>query len=375
MGYAQGILLAVQDMEDLRRYEKESEFEREKFEKNLAARYRSDILPFALEALKKQQALTIKEADLKRSAIAKGFTRRTANALYDRGQLQEMVALANDANTDKRFVTILNKSLEKQLDERLKNNPEEANDKLVDGVKAGLSVNSKIDTPETELEALTFAKLTAGDVSPEDLVKYTAELQAQGTRTYLDDPLRIRTAAAEEISSTEADRLERSMKNALGPLLEDHMMVVRDSYGTYYDYNQTAPTEVRQLFTNLKNSVRQINRSQDISVEGLNAQDISNFLVQSITDTLKLAKNSEQKDAALIQLNQFLGNPGNLTGLTAPTVTFEPVKTGGGNEEVVVGKPGGRAGQGASNAVKAQQEINQVGIPDIADIYDEVQGN
>jgi len=372
MGYAQGILLAVQDMEDLRRYEKESEFEREKFEKNLTARYRSDILPFALEALKKQQALTIKEADLKRSAIAKGFTRRTANALYDRGQLQEMVDLANDANTDKRFVTILNKSLEKQLDERLKNNPEEADDKLVDGVKAGLSVSSKIDTPETELEALTFAKLTAGDVSPEDLVRYTAELQAQGTRTYIDDPLRIRTAAAEEISSTEADRLERSMKNALGPLLEDHMMVVRDSYGTYYDYNQSAPTEVRQLFTNLKNSVRQINRSQDISVEGLNAQDISNFLVQSITDTLKLAKNSEQKDAALIQLNQFLGNPANLTGLTAPTVTFEPVKTGDGNEKVVVGKPGGRAGQGASSAVNAQQEINQVGVPDLADIYDEV---
>ena len=328
MGYAQGILLAVQDMEDLRRYEKESEFEREKFEKNLAARYRSDILPFALEALKKQKALTIKQADLKRVALEKGFSRRVSNALYDRGQLEEMVNLAQDKNVDPKFVTILNASLEKQLDERIKNNPEEAADKIVQGVQAGLSVDGPIDTPEKELEAITMAKLFAADVSPEDLLDMTAQLQVQSERTYKDDPLAIRTEAASEMQETELARLKRVAESALGPQMTEYFDVSTDTYGNnIYIYKPSAPQSVQKLFNVMNTTVKELNRSQDVG--DVNASDINQFLIEQVGDVLA-ATPTEDKNKAIVYLADQLPKLVNLTTIAPPAFEVEP--GGNGNE-------------------------------------------
>jgi len=330
MGYAQGILLAVQDMEDLRRYEKESEFEREKFEKNLAARYRSDILPFALEALQKQKALTIKEADLKRSAIERGFSRRVSNALYDKGQLEEMVALAQDKNVDPKFVTILNSSLEKQLDKRIKDNPAEAADKIVQGVQAGLSVDGNIDTPEKELESITMAKLFAADVSPEDLLDMTAQLQVQAQRTYEDDPLAIRTEAASEMQETELARLKRVAESALGPQMTEYFDVSTDTYGNnIYVYKPSAPAEVQGLFNVMNTTVKELNRSQDVGE--VNASDINQFLIEQVADVLAVTP-TKDKNKAIIYLKDQLPNLVNLTTIVPPAFEAEP--SGNGNENV-----------------------------------------
>lgn len=332
MGYAQGILLAVQDMEDLRRYEKESEFEREKFEKNLAARYRSDILPFALEALKKQKALTIKESDLKRSAIERGFSRRVSNALYDRGQLEEMVNLAQDKNVDPKFVSILNASLEKQLDERIKNNPAEAADKIVQGVQAGLSVDGDIDTPEKELEAITMAKLFAADVSPDDLLEMTAQLQVQSERTYKDDPLAIRREASTEMKETELARLKKVAESTLGPQMGEYFDVSTDSYGNnIYVYKPSAPQSVKTLFNVMNNTVKELNRSQDVG--DVNASDINQFLIEQVGDVLAVTP-TKDKNKAIVYLADQLPNLVNLTTIAPPAFEAEP--GGNGNEN---GKP------------------------------------
>tara|TARA_B100001093_G_scaffold520066_1_gene612435 strand:+ start:2028 stop:3095 length:1068 start_codon:yes stop_codon:yes gene_type:complete len=328
MGYAQGILLAVQDMEDLRRYEKESEFEREKFEKNLTARYRSDILPFALEALKKQKALTIKEADLKRVALEKGFTRRVSNALYDRGQLEEMVALAQDKNVDPKFVTILNSSLEKQLDKRIKDNPTEAADKMVQGVQAGLSVDGNIDTPEKELESITMAKLFAADVSPEDLLDMTAQLQVQAQRTYEDDPLDIRTEAAAELTSTEANRLKKVAMDTLGPQMGEYFDVSSDAYGNnIYVYKPSAPAQVKLLFNNIATTVKELNRSQDVG--DVNAQDINNFVITQVSDLLRMSP-PEQRNNTIAYLSEQLPNLVSLDPIAPPAFEKVVKKEGSG---------------------------------------------
>tara|TARA_B100001939_G_scaffold285472_1_gene255307 strand:+ start:1784 stop:2851 length:1068 start_codon:yes stop_codon:yes gene_type:complete len=351
MGYAQGILLAVQDMEDLRRYEKESEFEREKFEKNLTARYRSDILPFALEALKKQKALTIKEADLKRDAIERGFSRRVTNALYDRGQLEETVALAQDKNVDPKFVTILNSSLEKQLDKRIKDNPEEATDKMVQGVQAGLSVDGSIDTPEKELEAITMAKLFAADVSPDDLLEMTAQLQLQSERTYKDDPLAIRREAATELTSTEANRLKKVAMDTLGPQMGDYFEVSSDAYGNnIYVYKPSAPAEVKLLFNNIANTVKELNRSQDVG--DVNAQDINNFVITQVSDLLKMSP-PEQRTDTIAYLAEQLPNLVSLDPIAPPA--FE-VKPGGDGDKKPLTATG--ASMNISGASTFDEKVN-----------------
>jgi hypothetical protein len=319
MSYAEGILLALTDWEDRQERQKIREeekaereaaraFDMKKFEMQLANSNRNAVLPLVMEQLRAQRKLAEDETEIKRKGLNAGFSNPVVNALWDSGQLDNIVKTieSKGAKIDEKFVSNLDAHIKKVIKDR---NP----DKIAAAAGAALTSSDEIQTEAEQKNALLEVDLVNGTM--DELMEAA---MSDVSRDYTVDPFDIRIAASERLEQTDKNRIEKIYAAALKPYMGEAIIAKPTGYGDMaYSYQGAVGEEVRALVTKMVDATVNLNRQQEFeSGEEYTLEDITSQMTISLQNLLKGAEN--KRDAI-----KFLDSQFESVQFTSPSIDFD----------------------------------------------------
>lgn len=282
MGFLAGVVAEINRQED-------AATRADEFMMELLERRKGQILPELMERIKNRTEKVAEREARVDMATSIGFSERAAQALELTGQLE--FQLANIAQLGDKLDPTYIGNLTAGLEERIDNDED-----LAAAVAAGLS--GPLDTEEDRSQAFIRAYQTTDAASFDkelaNLISYTG-----GSMPSYDTPFKITAGKGDEISPSDANNIERQIKNALAVMYRDKFQQnVEGEWGLKPDVEGGA--EVNFLFNQMVNKATEMAQSPfntlstvgatQLIVEkvqpalGLNATTVADNLDSALTD-------------------------------------------------------------------------------------------
>jgi len=267
MGFLAGVVGEINRQED-------AQTRAEEFMMELLERRKGQILPELMERIRNRTEKVAERQARVDLATSIGFSERAAQALELTGQLE--FQLANIAQLGDRLDPTYIGNLTAGLEERIDNDED-----LAAAVAAGLSgpLDTEEDRSQAFIRAYQATNAASFDEELANLISYTG-----GSMPSYDTPFKITAGKGVKVSPSDANNIERQIKNALAVMYRDKFQQNDEGeWGLKPDVEGGA--EVNFLFNQMVNKATEMAQSPFNTLSTVGA---TQYIVEKIQPALGL---------------------------------------------------------------------------------------
>jgi len=267
MGFLAGVVGEINRQED-------AQTRAEEFMMELLERRKGQILPELMERIRNRTEKVAERQARVDLATSIGFSERAAQALELTGQLE--FQLANIAQLGDRLDPTYIGNLTAGLEERIDNDED-----LAAAVAAGLSgpLDTEEDRSQAFIRAYQATNAASFDEELANLISYTG-----GSMPSYDTPFKLTPRKGVKVSPSDANNIERQIKNALAVMYRDKFQQnAEGEWGLKPDVEGGA--EVNFLFNQMVNKATEMAQSPFNTLSTVGA---TQYIVEKIQPALGL---------------------------------------------------------------------------------------